>query len=122
MKVIHVIVGFVSLQGRNQKFVLFIGRIELNAEITQKIKQAVNQLIAVGKKEMIHLELQTVLIQKNHLINLYLFVLFNKKHESGSVSQKHMAIQKQLSEHANTAQQQLLAGNRKSRKRLMSVK
>ena len=69
MKVIHVIVGFVSLHGRNQRFVLFIGRIELNAEITQKIKQAVNQLIAVGKKEMIHLELQTVLIQKNHLIN-----------------------------------------------------
>ena len=121
MKVIHVIVGFASHQGQNQKFVLFIGRIELLVEITQKIRQAVNQLIAAGKKEMTHLELQTVSIQRNHLINWYLFILFNKKYESDWVYQKHMAIQKQQSEHAKKAQSELLAGSKTSRKRIMSV-
>ena len=90
MKVIHVIVGFVSLQGQNQKFVSFIGKIELHAEITPKIKQAVNQLIAAGKKEMIHLELQTVSIQKNHLINRYLFVKTSVKKDAAVILIKSM--------------------------------
>ena len=36
------IVGFASPQDPNQKFVLFIGKIEKNVEIMQNIKQAVN--------------------------------------------------------------------------------
>ena len=82
------IVGFVSLQGQNQKFVSFIGKIELHAEI--KIKQAVNQLIAAGKKEMIHLELRTVSIQKNHLINRNLFVKTSVKKDAAVILIKSM--------------------------------